>query len=74
MTPVALSKAGVPNTEIHAMSEFPLHGLGLYDDFEPWGRYSGYVWSLGDDIRGMCGLGGPPEGPSLCTLTQHCRL
>ena len=21
------------------------HCLGLYDDFEPWGRYSGYVWS-----------------------------
>ena len=45
VTPVALSKVGVPNTEIHAMDEFPLHGLGLYDDFEPWGRYSGYVWS-----------------------------
>ena len=27
------------------MTEFPLHGLGLYDDYETWGRYSGYVWS-----------------------------
>ena len=45
VTPVALSKVGVLNTEIHAMDEFPLHGLGLYDDFEPWGRYNGYVWS-----------------------------
>ena len=36
---------GIPDTKIHAMDEFPLHGLGLYDDFEPWGRYSGYVWS-----------------------------
>ena len=27
------------------MDEFPLHGLGLYDDYEPWGRYNGYVWS-----------------------------
>ena len=45
MTPVALSKVGVPNTKIHAMDEFPLHGLGLYDDFEPWGRYNGYAWS-----------------------------
>ena len=45
VTPVALSKVGVPNTKIHAMDEFPLHGLGLYDDFEPWGRYTGYVWS-----------------------------
>ena len=45
VTPVALSKVGVHNTKIHAMDEFPLHGLGLYDDFEPWGRYKGYVWS-----------------------------
>ena len=30
VTPVALSKAGVPNTTIHAMDEFPHHGLGLY--------------------------------------------
>ena len=45
VTPVALSKAGVPNIEIHALDEFPLHGLGLYDHFEPWGRYSGCVWS-----------------------------
>ena len=44
-TPVALSKVGIPDTEIRAMDEFPLRGLGLYDDFEPWGRYSGYVWS-----------------------------
>ena len=41
VTPVALSKAGIPDTKIHAMDEVPLHGLGLYDDFEPWGRYSG---------------------------------
>ena len=45
VTPVALSKVGVPGTKIHAMDEYPLHGLGLYDDFEPWGRYSGHVWS-----------------------------
>ena len=45
MTPVALSKVGVPDTEIHAMDEFQIHGLGLYDEFEPWDRYSGYVWS-----------------------------
>ena len=45
VTPVALSKVGVPNTKIHAMDEFPLHGLGLYEDFEPWSRYNGYVWS-----------------------------
>ena len=45
VTPIALSKVGVPNTEIHAMDEFPLHGLGLYDDYESWSRYKGYVWS-----------------------------
>ena len=45
VTPVALSKVGVPDTKIHAMDEFPLHGLGLYEDFEPWGQYTGYVWS-----------------------------
>ena len=45
VTPLALSKAGVPDSKVLAMSEYPLHGLGLYDDFEPWGQYSGYVWS-----------------------------
>ena len=45
MTPIALSKVGVPNTEMHAMDEFPLHGLGLHDDCESWSRYKGYAWS-----------------------------
>ena len=45
VTPIALSKVGVPNTEIHAMDEFPLHALGLHDDYESWSRYKGYVWS-----------------------------
>ena len=27
------------------MDEFPLHGLGLHDDYESWSRYQGYVWS-----------------------------
>ena len=26
------------------MDEFPLHGLGLHDDYESWSRYQGYVW------------------------------
>ena len=29
VTPVALSKVGVPGTKIHAMDAYPLHGLGL---------------------------------------------
>ena len=45
VTPIALSKVGVTNTEIYAMDEFPLHGLGLYDDYESWRKYKGYVWS-----------------------------
>ena len=45
VTPIALSKVGIPNTEIHSMDEFPLHGLGLYDDYESWSKCKGYVWS-----------------------------
>ena len=45
VTPVALSRVGVPNSKVLAMTEFPLHGLGIYDDYETWGRYLGYVWS-----------------------------
>ena len=45
VTPIALSKVGVPNTKIYAMDEFPLHGLGLYDDYESWRKYKDYVWS-----------------------------
>ena len=45
VTPIALSEVGVPNTEIYAMDEFPLHDLGLYDDYESWRKYKDYVWS-----------------------------
>ena len=41
VTPIALSKCGVPDTKIYAMDEFPLHG---HDDYESWSRYQGYVW------------------------------
>ena len=44
VTPIALSKSGVPDTEVYAMDEFPLHGLGLHDDYESWSQYQGYVW------------------------------
>ena len=27
------------------LPEFPLHGLGPYDDYESWNKYKGYVWS-----------------------------
>ena len=45
VTPLALSRAGVPDAKVLAMDEFPLHGLGIYDDYEPWGQCTGYAWS-----------------------------
>ena len=42
MTPVALSKAGVPNSSVLVLDEYPTHGLGPYD--ESWEQYTGYVW------------------------------
>ena len=38
VTPIALSKVGIPNSKI-------LYGFGLYDDYESWSHYKGYVWS-----------------------------
>ena len=45
MTPVALSKVGIPGTNVLMLNEYPLRGLGLYDDLETCEQYSGYVWS-----------------------------
>ena len=44
VTPVALSKVGVPNSSILVLEDYPQHGLGLYEDLESWEQYSGYVW------------------------------
>ena len=44
MTPVALSKVGVPNSSIQVLKDYPQHGLGLYEDLESWEQYSGNVW------------------------------
>ena len=60
VTPVALSKAGVPNTEIHAMDELMALDCMM-------------TLSHGADIVDMCGLGRPLERPNQCTLIQHCR-
>ena len=43
--PVALSKIGIPNTKVCSRDEYPLNNLGLYEDFESWEQYAGYVWS-----------------------------
>ena len=45
VTPVALSRVGVPDTALLTLDEYPLHGLGLYDDLETCEQYSVYVWS-----------------------------
>ena len=45
VTPIALSKLGVPDSAVLMLSEYPLQGLGLYDDLETCEQYSGYVWS-----------------------------
>ena len=45
VTPVALSNVGVPNSHAHPLNEYPLNGLGVYDDYESWDTYTGYVWS-----------------------------
>ena len=43
VTPVALSKIGVPNSGVLALDQYP--GLGLYENFESWEQYTGYIWS-----------------------------
>ena len=47
MTPVALSKVGIPGTNVLVLNEYPLHGLGLDSMMilSPWEQCSGYVWS-----------------------------
>ena len=44
VTPVALSKAGIPGSKILVLDDYPLHGLGLYENLESWEQYAGYVW------------------------------
>ena len=45
VTPVALSHIGIPGSNILQADEFPTNGLGMYDDFEVCGRFSGYIWA-----------------------------
>ena len=44
VTPIALYKLGIPDSAVLTLSEYPLQGLGLYDDLETCEQYSGYVW------------------------------
>ena len=45
VTPVALSKIGIPNSNVLVLNEYPQYGLGLYENLESWEQYSGYAWS-----------------------------
>ena len=56
VTPVALSKVGVPN-KLFVMDEYPAHGLGLYMR----------ILNHGISIWGMCGLLGLQRKANLCT-------
>ena len=41
VTPAALSKVGIPGTNVLMLNAYPLHGLGLDDDLETCEQYSG---------------------------------
>ena len=45
MTPIALSRVGIPDTALLTLDEYPMEGLGLYNDLETSEQYIGYVWS-----------------------------
>ena len=45
MTPVALSRNGIPGLALHTLDQYPKDGLGIYDDLESSRHFSGYVWS-----------------------------
>ena len=40
-----LPDLGVPGLAVLTLNEYPMGGLGLYDDLETCEQYSGYVWS-----------------------------
>ena len=45
VTPVALSKHGVPGQALFTADQYPLEGLGIYEDSESTSHFTGYVWS-----------------------------
>ena len=45
VTPVALSRNGIPGLAMHTLDQYPVDGLGIYDDLESCSHFSGYVWS-----------------------------
>ena len=45
ITPVALSRTGIPGSAVHSLDQYPRDGLGIYEDLETCDQYSGYMWS-----------------------------
>ena len=45
VTPVALSRNGVPGLAMHTIDQYPGEGLGIYEDLESCSHLSEYVWS-----------------------------
>ena len=45
VTPVALSKNGVPGQAMYPVDHYPVEGLRIYEDFESCSHFSGHVWS-----------------------------
>ena len=42
VTPVALSRAGIPGLAVHTLDQYPMDGLGMYKDLETSEQYSGH--------------------------------
>ena len=45
VTPLALSRNGIPGLAVLTLDQYPRDGLGTYDDLETSNQFSGYVWS-----------------------------
>ena len=45
VTPVAPSRNCIPGLAMHTLDQYPVDGLGIYDDLESCSHFSGYVWS-----------------------------
>ena len=45
VTPVALSRNGIPGLAVHTLDQYARDGLAIYDDLETSSQFSGYVWS-----------------------------
>ena len=47
ITPVGLTCTGVPDQKVLPAKQYPLCGLGFYDEKERTAQFTTYVWSSG---------------------------